>query len=205
MRWGARFRGSLRLGVIATARCWPHHETGRPDRVDRRGRSRFCRRPTKHGRLRRRPRRHRDRQVLDRDDQRACPTSRCRRVDWAGDTRRGDILPRVLPTPLQWVRTAIANLSSSGCPYRLHGWIPLVVDGTSAPAAQEFSSAGSPRRRGSDRHSSRAPSAPKFMGSGALRFACPPPASRELRLCFVFPGITEKPSQRGAAPQDGER
>lgn len=94
-----------------------------------------------------------------------------------------------------------------GCRSRLHGWIPMAVDGTSAPGAKIFPLPGFPRKRGPrPAFLARAPAAPKFVApAGAQRCACPPLASGGLRLCFVFPAMNGSPSQRGTAPQDGER
>ena len=50
-----------------------------------------------------------------------------------------------------------------------------------------------------------APAAPKFVApAGAQRCACPSPASRGLRLCAVFPAMTDR-HRNGAQPHKMER
>jgi hypothetical protein len=98
------------------------------------------------------------------------------------------------------------SFSRSGCCSRLHGWIPMAVDGTSAPGAKNFPLPVSPASGDPDRHSSRMRLRRQNSCSGrgaALRL----PSARlwRLRLCFVFPAMNGSPSQRGTAPQDGER
>ena len=80
--------------------------------------------------------------------------------------------------------------SRSGCRSRLHGWIPITVDGTSAPGAKNFPLLVSPASGDPDRHSSRMRlwRQNSWLRSGrsaslALR------SLRRLRLCFVFPAI----------------
>jgi hypothetical protein len=69
--------------------------------------------------------------------------------------------------------------SRSGCRSRLHGWIPMAVDRTSAPGAKNFPLPDFPRKRGPrPAFLAHAPPAPKFMApAGAQRCACPPLAS----------------------------
>lgn len=71
------------------------------------------------------------------------------------------------------------SFSRSGCCFRLHGWIPMAVDGTSAPGAKNFPLPVSPRKRGPrPAFLAHAPAAPKFVApAGAQRCACPPLAS----------------------------
>jgi hypothetical protein len=72
-----------------------------------------------------------------------------------------------------------ASFSRSGCRSRLHGWIPMAVDGTSAPGAKNFPLPASPRKRGPrPAFPAHAPAAPKFTApAGAQRCACPPLAA----------------------------
>ncbi len=50
-----------------------------------------------------------------------------------------------------------------------------------------------------------APAAPKFVApAGAQRCACPSPASRGLRLCAVFPAMTDR-HRNGAQPHKMEK
>lgn len=72
-----------------------------------------------------------------------------------------------------------SSFSRSGCRSRLHGWIPMAVDGTSAPGAKNFPLPVSPAS-GDPRPAflAHAPTAPKFVApAGAQRCACPPLAS----------------------------
>ena len=87
------------------------------------------------------------------------------------------------------------------CRSWLHGWIPMAVDGTSAPGAQEFSPAASPRERGPDRLPRACAFGAKIHGSGrgaALRL----PSARVSRAPALFrlPGHYGKAIAKGRSP-----
>ena len=125
-----------------------------------------------------------------------CETPRCShgRPFGCADRRSGHwrrwqvVLPFGLSLPVAW-------LDSYGRRRHVGPW------------SQEFSPAGFPPQAGTPTGIPRACACgAKIRGSGrgaALRL----PSARlwRLRLCFVFPAMNGSPSQRGTAPQDGER
>jgi hypothetical protein len=137
---------ALGADVIETPRFCASLRATRPDRAVRCGRSRSYWRTTTQGRSLRRPRSTLRPtrstvtaslricvRLFRRVDSRACRMTAISCLDdvadysTVGDDDRASFL---------W----------SGCRSRLHGWIPMAVDGTSAPAAQGFSPAASPRK-----------------------------------------------------------
>lgn len=81
---------------------------------------------------------------------------------------------------------------------RLHGWIPMAVADTATLAPENFPLP--PPASGAQRHSSHTRlRRQNSRADGAQRCARPSPASRGLRLCAVFPAITDR-HRNGAQP-----
>lgn len=130
-------------------------------------------------------------------------SSRCRNVldDLASTT--GMLAAEFWPGAGRWWPGDDCSPLPVGQRSRLHGWIPMAVAGTAAPTSENFPLP--PPASGARRHSSRTRlRRQNSRPDGAQRCACPSPTSRGLRLCAVFPAMTDR-HRNGAQPHKMER
>ena len=99
----------------------------------------------------------------------------------------------MLPISREPVKAMITrSFLGSSCRSRLHGWIPMAIDGKST-TGEEFACRIHPASGAPTGIPCAALSAPKFFTFGRVpRGACPlARVSRALRLCFVVPAVTD--------------